>query len=476
MKLTMLGAAKQVSGSMSLLETESLKILIDCGLVQTNDTKKDIIENMKPFNFDPSEIDYVVITHSHIDHCGLIPYLVKRGYTGPILCTEPTMNICSIALVDCAYIWQKELERSLKCKDGKYKTNNTQTLYTIEDAEYAMQFFRGYGFNNEIILDDNVTLTFRNAGHILGAASLEFSVKDKDGYKQKKVIFSGDISGKNDFHPFVKPVEYIDKADYLICESTYGNRKHEKTPVVNTLETIIKDTCIQNRKTILIASFSVQRLQELIWYLYKTYEKNPAFQNIPIYIDTPMGIKVTREVYAKSKEFYNDEALELYDKIGNIFEWDKLEYVNGYKESMALATSVPKIIVASAGMMQAGRIINHIESFLPSKGCTIVLTGFCAIGTFGRKLSDAMENEHKTIQSLSGKKLTIRSNVIKIDGLSGHSDKSDLLKYIGNIKGLKKVILNHGEKESLNILKSELQLKTDTEILIPNKNTSIILK
>ena len=479
MKLTMLGAAKQVSGSMALLETETLKIIIDCGLVQTNNTRKDIIENMKSFNFNPSEIDYCIITHAHIDHCGLVPYLIKSGYTGPVLCTEPTMNICAISLKDCAYIWQKEIERANRSKENKndkMKISSMSTLYTIEEAEEAMTHFRGYSFDKDITLNDEVTLTFRKAGHILGAASLEFTVLEKN-YRTKKVVFTGDISGKNDFHPFIQPLEYIKRADYLICESTYGSKKHIKTNVNKTFTDIIQKTCKEKNKTVLIASFSVQRLQELIWYLYEVYKNHPEFEDIPIYVDTPMGKNVSLNVYAKAIDFYDDTTKKLFENEVNLFEWNKLTFINSVKESQALANGKPKIIISSAGMMQAGRITNHMESFLPAKDCSIVLTGFCAIGTFGRKLLDNIDNGYNTITSIaSGKRLTIRANVIKIDGLSGHADKQELVKYVTNIKGLKRIILNHGEPESLDILRSELQLKMDTEIIIPNKNMTINLK
>lgn len=474
MKITFLGAAKQVSGSMSLYEVGGLKILIDCGLAQTNDTRRDILENNKPFPFNPSEIDYCIITHAHIDHCGKIPFLIKHGFSGPIICTEPTLNICDISLKDCAFIWNKELEKA--SSKSKIKITEKDIPYTIDDAEYAMKFFRGYGFDKEIILNDKVILKLRKAGHILGAASLEFTVQQDNGYKTTKTIFTGDISGKNDFHPFIQPVEYIDKADYLVCESTYGNKKHIKTDVLDALISSIKTTCIGNNKTLLIASFSVQRLQELIWYLYETYQKHPEFNKIPIYIDTPMGIKVSNKVYSHAKEFYNKEALNVINKGINLFEWDKLTYTSDYKDSMLLANGDAKIIISSAGMIQAGRIINHIDSFLPSRGCTVMLTGYCANGTFGKKLLDAVSNNHKTIQSLAGKKLTIRANVVKIDGLSGHADKNSIINYVQNIKGLKKVILNHGEVDAIEELKNELKKSINAEIIIPNKNQIITLK
>lgn len=479
MKVTVLGAAKQVSGSMSLLETDTLKILIDCGLTQTNSPQKDIIKKIE-FDFDPSEINYCIITHAHIDHCGLIPYLIKKGYKGPIICTEPTLNICEIALKDCAYIWSKELERMKKNKD--LNNENLQALYTIEEAEYAIKSFHGYGFNNEIILNDEVSLFFRKAGHILGAASIEFNIKQEiktsDGiqYKTKKVLFTGDISGKNDFHPFIEPVEYIDKADYVICESTYGNKKHTKIDVEQTLTDIIQNTCINNEKTVLIASFSVQRLQEILWYLYHVYKNNSQFRNIPIYVDTPMGTNVSKSVYDTMYEFYNSEAIEKLNNGENILEWNRIIYVGDYTESLALANGQPKIIISSAGMMQAGRITNHIDSFLPSKNCTIVLTGYCAIGTFGRKLLDTINNGNNKIQNLSGKELTIRANIVKIDGLSGHADSNDLVKYITHIKGLKKVILNHGELEALDTLQMKLQQRMNIPIIVANKNSTINLK
>lgn len=487
MKLTLHGAAKHVTGSMSLLEVDNLKILIDCGLLQTNDFIKDIIENSKPFDFDPTEIDYCIVTHAHIDHSGLIPALLKNGYNGPILSTVPTMNICQIALTDCAYIWKRELEHFNKSegkyKNKQYKVDKLYPIYSMEDAQEAVSRFRGYNYDREIVLNDNVSMYFRNAGHILGSASIEFKVREeiktKSGYKyeNKTVVFTGDISGKNDFHPFIKPVEFIEKADYLICESTYGNRNHKKMNPENKLAEIIQETCINNSKTVLMASFSVQRLQEMIWYLFKTYQKHPEFKDIPIYIDTPMGAKVTLDVYSRAQEFYNDDALEVLRDFGDIFkQWSELKYTASYKQSLALQNGVPKIIIASAGMMQAGRITNHIESFLPSKNCTVVLSGYCAVGTFGRKLQDAYDNEHKTIKSLSGSTLHLRANLVKLEGLSGHADQKNLIKYITNIKGLKKIIINHGEKDAMEELKFELSQCLNTEILIPNKNQTITLK
>lgn len=476
MKVTLCGAAKQVTGSMSLLEVNGLKILIDCGLVQTNDFIKDTIENSKPFNFNPEEIDYCIITHAHIDHCGLIPLLIKRGFNAPILATEPTMNICSIALLDCAYIWKREIERFNKNNRYKnYKIKYLTPIYSQEEAKESINYFRDYGYDNEIVLNDTVSFCFRNAGHILGAASLEFKVKQE--YKTKTIVFSGDISGKEDNHPFIKNVSYLNKADYLICESTYGDRKHDKEDTKKKLENIINTTCIKNKKTTLIASFSVQRLQEIIWYLYNIYQKNPEFNSIPIYVDTPMGIKVTLDVYCKSKEFFDKNTKDVFENDKDIFRnWEQLKYINSYKQSLALQNGEPKIIIASAGMMQAGRITNHIESFVPSKGCSVVICGYCAIGTFGRRLLDSYSNGSKKIKSINGKMLNLKSNLFQLFGLSGHADMNGLIDYVTNIKGLKKIIINHGEKNSSEILKSNLNQRLNTEILIPNKNQTINLK
>ena len=312
MKVSFYGAAKQVTGSCELFEVNGLKILIDCGSVQQNDIRLDMLHNMKDFQFDPKTIDYCVITHAHIDHCGLIPYLIKSGYRGPVLCTQATMEIAAISLVDCAFIWQREIEKVSKGIETKKSKNTQKNLllkapYTIEEAELAMNSFRGYGYNTNIQLKNGVSVKFRRAGHILGAASIEFTVQKEDGYKTETVLFTGDISGKNDFHPFIKPVEYIDKANYVICESTYGNRKHKKTNVIQQLSDIISDTCIKNGKTTLISVFSVQRLQEILYYLYKVYEENEIFNVIPIYVDTPMGKLVTEKVYKRSEEFFNDD-------------------------------------------------------------------------------------------------------------------------------------------------------------------------
>lgn len=486
MKLTMLGAAKFVTGSMMLLETESLKIVIDCGLVQTNDTIKDITENGDIYNINPSEIDYLILTHAHIDHAGKIPLLYKKGFNGPILTTEPTMNLCKIALNDCAFIWKREIEKLNKNKKyskrstyrNKINKNNIKPLYTSDDVEDVMMNFRGYGYNKEIILNNEVSIIFHPVGHIMGAASIEVIVNQMNNnyMKQKRIVFSGDISGLHDKHPFIKSVEYINKADYLILESTYGDRKHKKMNVEKKLTEIIKSTCIDRKKTVLIASFSIQRLQELIYYLYDIYKYND-FDDIPIYIDTPMGTKVTLEVYAKMLDFYNDKDKKLIEDEGDLFlNWNQLKYTVSQKQSKNLLNDSPKIIIASAGMMQAGRIIHHIDYYIPSKGCAVVLTGYCAIGTFGRKLLDTLKYSKSSIQGIEGKILDIHAKIFQLDGMSGHADYDDLLKYALNIKNLKKIILNHGDINSINFLKTKLQEKINIPILIPNKGQKITLK
>lgn len=484
MKVSIFGAAKQVSGSMSLYEVDGLKILIDCGLTQENDIRLDMINNIKQFNFNPSELDFVFVTHAHIDHCGLIPYLVKCGYRGPILSTIPTLDICAISLLDCAFIWQREIQKALKSievKKNKVKINNG-TLpcpYTIEEAELAMHYFRGYDFDKEVILNDNVRMYFRHAGHIMGASSLEFHVK-KNEYSEEIVLFTGDISGKKDYHPFVQPVEYIKKADYVICESTYGNKKHNKK--VNPEDFIlekIQNHCINMSSTLLIATFSVQRTQEIIYYLKKIYSKNKnnkELQRIPIYIDSPMSINVTKNVYQKSPEFYGIDNELSNKELQEIFDWEQLTYCETPAESKALANGRPKIILSSAGMMSSGRIVNHIESFLPVKTACVLTSGYCAPETFGGKLMQAVEAGKKKITSVMGHELNIRAEVAKIEGLSGHSDMNSTINYLRNIKGIKKVILNHGELDAINELQKEIKQQLKLDVIVPNLNQTINLK
>ena len=209
-------------------------------------------------------------------------------------------------------------------------------------------------------------------------------------------------------------------------------------------------------------------------YLYKCYEKNQEFNKIPIYVDTPMGKSVSETVYAKSEEFYNDDIDKEYLK--GIFTWDALKFTESPAESMSLANGKAKIILSSAGMMQAGRIVNHIESFLPAKGCSVVLTGYCAVGTFGRKLMDCLASGKKKVQSIMGHELNIRANVYKLEGLSGHSDKNSTINYLSNIKGVKSVILNHGEIDAIEELKSDIENKLRLNVIVPNENQTIRLK
>ena len=481
MKVSFFGAAKQVSGSMIYYEVDNLKILVDCGLTQENDIRLDMINNIKKFNFNPKELNYVFVTHAHIDHCGLIPYLVKCGYRGPILCTIPTLDICAISLLDCAFIWQREIQRALKSievKKNKAKINNGMLVcpYTMEEAELAMNYFRGYDFDKEIILNDNVKMYFRHAGHIMGASSLEFHIR-KDEYKEEIVLFTGDISGKKDYHPFVQPVEYIEKADYVICESTYGNKKHNKK--INPEDFIcekIQKHCINLNSTLLIATFSVQRTQEIIYYLKKIYEKNKEFKRIPIYIDSPMSINVTKNVYQKSPEFYGPDDKLSNKELQEIFDWEQLTYCEDSAQSKSLANGKPKIILSSAGMMSSGRIVNHIESFLPVKNACVLTSGYCAPETFGGKLMQAVAAGKKKINSVVGHELNIRAEVAKIEGLSGHSDMNSTINYLRNIKGIKKVILNHGEIDAIEELQKEIKQQLKLEVIVPNLNQSINLK
>ena len=484
MKVSILGAAKQVPGSMSLYEAGGLKILVDCGMEQTNDVRTDMIKNIKQFPFNPRELDYVIVTHAHIDHCGLIPYLVKCGYRGPILSTIPTLDICAISLVDCAFIWQREIQKALKSIEVKKKTvklNNgmLKCPYSIEEAELAMNYFRGYDFGKEIKLNDDVKLIFRHAGHIMGAASLEFHVR-KNEYEEEVVLFTGDISGKKDIHPFVEPVEYIKKADYVICESTYGNKKHNKSvsPEKFLLDKIQKH-CIDHGKTLLIATFSVQRTQEVIYYLNRIYnanKDNKQLQKIPIYVDSPMSINVTKNVYETSPEFYGNDTGLSKEEMQDILRWDRITYTETPAQSQSLANGNPKIILSSAGMMSSGRIVNHIESFLPVKNACVLLSGYCAPETFGGRLQQAVAAGKTKITSVMGHELNIRADVCKIEGLSGHSDMNSTINYLRNIKGVKKVILNHGEIDAIEQLKDEIEKQLKLNVIVPNLNQTIKLQ
>ena len=464
MDIQFLGAAKMVTGSNYLINMEKYKILVDCGMFQGNAEKEEM--NYKNFDFDPSTIDYLILTHAHIDHSGRIPKLVKDGFRGKILCTKSTYDLSKIMLVDSAKIQESDAnwENKKRQRSGR---KFIEPLYTMSDAEDSLKYFEPYFYDQNIILNEEVTLKFRDAGHILGSSILELWVTENG--ETNKIVFSGDLGMPG--RPIIKDPEFIEDADYLILESTYGDKNHESYNYsTEKLIQIINSTVAKNG-TVLIPSFAVGRTQELIYELNKYYEYNKDIEEhmkVPIYIDSPMAINAT-EVFEMNSNSFSEEAKELILAGDNPFNFQNLRYVRSTEESKALNKSnYPKVIISASGMATAGRIRHHLKHNLWDPNSSLVFVGYQAEGTLGRILLDGVKKV-----KLLGEEIEVNLSIYDLEGFSAHADQKTLLNFISHFKKKpKKIFLVHGEEEPANILSGLIKEKFDIDVIIPNLGDS----
>lgn len=460
MDINLFGAAKMVTGSNFLLRTDKYNILIDCGMFQGS---KDIERlNYEPFPYDPKEIDFLFLTHAHIDHSGRIPKLVKEGFRGRIITTNPTYDLCKIMLIDSAKIQESDVEWENRKRQRAGK-EPIEPLYSMEDAEYCLRYFEPYFYGQRIKINDNIQIRFRDAGHILGSSILEMWIKENN--EEIKIVFSGDLGMPN--RPIIRNPEYIDEADYLIIESTYGNTAHESyEESTEKLIDIINKTVLRGG-TVIIPSFAVGRTQELIYQLNKYYEYNPTIEEhmkIPVYVDSPMAVDAT-EAFKRNSSSFDDEARQLVLRGDNPFEFENLRYVKSQEESMALNKyTFPKVIISSSGMATAGRIRHHLKHNLWDERNSLVFVGYQAEGTLGRILLDGI----KRVKIL-GEEINVKAEIYNLAGFSGHADQPMLLNWIGRFrKKPKKVFLVHGEEEPATALSQEINRIYGIETIIPN--------
>lgn len=472
MNIKFLGAvegAGEVTGSRTLLTTpDGLNILIDFGMIQSNlgNVAETLSWNGRDFEFNIDSIDYLILTHGHYDHTSAVPLLLKRGFRGKIISTAPTADFCRISFPDNAKIMDSECRWANK----RRPKNKLTPLYTIEEAEDAINYIQCYDFNTEIVLSEDVRLELLSAGHMLGACMPK--IKYKTASDSQTIVFTGDTSAKDSSHPFLRVADDIGDTDYLVCESTYGDRTHAKDNPYEILERAIMETCIQNRKTLVIPVFSMQRSSEILWVLREIYLENENLHRIPIYLDSPMAIKA-QEVMDKHREYWGEEWIERDRQLTSLFDWDVLQYIKTFQESKLLSNPHPKVILASSGMASGGRILNHLESFLPSKGCSVMFCGYQAEGTLGRKLVERKQNS----VSINRNQVIIRANVGSFS-MSSHSDKNQTVEWLKTSKRgrLKKILINHGEKDAVISLKKELELHFKTvDVIKPDYNKIIKL-
>lgn len=469
MKFISYGAAQQVTGSMHLLELENgFKVLVDCGL-DYETKKKSLTDSNRFFDFDIHSIDVVILSHAHIDHSGNLPNLIKQGYEGQILCTAPTYDFCSHLLMDSVNVQISELNKNnSKGKRRKPKaTNASDLLYTQKDVMETMRRMVTFDFHKEVELAEGIHFTFIPAGHILGAASILFRVVENG--KETRFGFTGDL-GRRDANLVVNP-EPMDRIDYLVCESTYGGKLHLDTESPEEiLMKHIQTTCIDKRGRLIIPAFSVGRTQAIIYSLHKLY-KEGRFNNINVYVDSPLAIESTG-IYSKYHAYLNDDAREFLRTNGSLFDFPLLFEVENMRESEALINNYdPCIIVSAAGMVEGGRIVEHVYNNLQNPQSAILIAGYCAEGTLGWQLKQP--DPYVTIR---GKQIPKYCEISSTDIFSSHPGHQMLMDYVHQYKpeSLKKVFLVHGEQKSLDAFQDALSKDGyNVEITVKEKNYKV---
>lgn len=429
MKVLFEGAAKEVTGSCIYIKDDSVDFLVDCGFFQGENS---YLRNLEDFSFDPKQIDFVLLTHAHLDHCGRLPLLFNRGFRGRIYSTKATKELALLILEDLRKV-HSEIDFNLNAIKGSFRCFD-------------------YGEENEIF--SGIKIRFRDAGHILGSSIIELWKNDK------KIVFSGDLG--NDRSPIMRDTEMIDEADYVFIESTYGGKIHpSREEGSKKLKEIVLKT-IKDKSTLIIPTFALERTQEMIYELNYLVE-NKKIPHIKVFLDSPLAIKANN-IYKKHKELYDNEALEAIEKGDDIFEFfDFEETLSGEDSQRAIQAESPKIILAGSGMCEGGRIPTYLKIYLKDKKSYLLFISFQAKGTNGRRI---LEGDKEI--DIDGKKYRVGIKVDAIHSFSSHADQKKLLKWVGNIKGVKKIFIEHGEEDQSVILKENIK---NIETIIPDEKS-----
>jgi len=441
MNITFCGAATGVTGSCHLVSTDKYKILLDCGQFQGGDDSD--AANRAEFPFNPAEIDCVVLSHAHIDHCGRLPLLVKRGFKGMIYCTDATADLLDVMLKDAAHICEQDAERDNR-KNKRAGRPLQEPLFDTNDALVTLTHVEPVIYDTLVVLNEQMKIVFNDAGHILGSAIVELWVSEGD--RTSKLVFSGDIGMGG--RPIINNPKKIKTADYLIMETTYGDRLHEpsRESVERLLQIIYSTT--QGGGNVVIPSFAVGRTQELLYELNKVYDGNSPYtdklKDVPVYVDSPMAITAT-EVFRSNAQVYNSEMREYILSGDHPLDFRGLHYSRTSQESQAInIDTVPKVIISASGMCDAGRIRHHLKHNLWEAKNAVVFVGYQAEGTLGRTLLDGAKEV-----KLFGEAIAVNAQIYSLQGFSGHADRDGLFDWLsGFTKKPQKIFLVHGEKNA----------------------------
>jgi len=451
MKLTFLGGVGTVTGSKYLLEIGTRKILIDCGLFQGY--KQLRLRNWTPLPIDPATIDAVILTHAHIDHSGYLPLLVRNGFKGPVYCTDATRDLCSILLPDSGFLQEKDAENANR--KGYTKHKPAKALYTKKDAENALKLLKPRDFNSDLVLADDLIIRFLPAGHILGAAIVQITAGST------KIVFSGDLGRRND--PIMLAPTAIADADYLVVESTYGDRLHGD---VDALEQIVKtviSTAAQGG-TLLIPSFAVGRAQLLLFYL-NVLKKQKRIPDLPVFLDSPMAINAS-EMFCQHAQYQRLSAEQCRDTCA------VATYTRSVEDSKALASvMVPKIIISASGMATGGRVLHHLKQYAPDHRNTILFAGYQAGGTRGATIVSGAQHV-----KIHGRHIDIKARIEHLDMLSAHADQDGILRWLKQFDHPPtKTFITHGEAAASDALRLKIEEELKWDCHIPDYREDVIL-
>ena len=468
MHLSFHGAARQVTGSCHLLTLDDgFTVLMDCGLYQGYD------KEMKDFNatwtFDPASVDVVVLSHAHIDHSGRLPKLVKDGFKGQVYATHATRSLCNILLLDSAHIQEKDAEyynRRMTKRKGEGNFEPREALYDQRDVQETMRRFVALPYDRYFYLHDGVRLEFRDAGHILGSASV--SLRVGRGSEEVRVGFTGDIGRPE--RPILRDPQAMEPQDFLLSESTYGNREHEDRPAEKAkFLRIIKRTCEEKGGKLIIPAFSVGRTQEIVYLLDQLENEGKLSRRIPVYVDSPLATNATG-IYGGHPECYDQDLQDYLLRDPNPWGFNTLRYTQKLEESKALNTlKGPAIIISASGMGNAGRIKHHLANHLPDKKNTAFIVGYCAPGTPGARLRDGEE----TVK-LFGEEIPVNADVEVMDSFSAHADKTEMSRFLQNQQAAR-LFLVHGEYGGQQAFAEQLRREGHGEVAIPDLHTRVDL-
>ena len=459
MKIHFVGAAQTVTGSMHLLEVNGYKFLLDCGLYQGK--RKLAFEINRNFDlFDPAEIDFVILSHAHIDHSGNLPTLVKKGFTGKIFTTFATRDLCTVMLRDSGHIQEKDVEYVNK-KRKKQGKNLFEPLYTVEDADKALEHFVGINYHHEFEIAEGISVTFADAGHILGSAVTLLTLNENG--KIINLGFTGDLGRPN--MPILKDPEKIPDVDIMISESTYGNKLHDDpTNTKGVMIDVIKKAYARKSK-IIIPAFSVGRTQELVYEFHKIFENGEA-PRIPVYVDSPLSVNAT-SVFRVHPECFDSETSEFLMKNEDPFGFNRLTYITEVEDSKRLnELSGPMIIISSSGMCEAGRIQHHLANNIENPNNIIMMVGYSAQNTLGRKIMDGEERV-----KIFGEEYELKAEVVVLNSFSAHADYKEMLNYFNQFdkERIQKFFLVHGDPEQQEPFKNRLLANGFKNVIIPSK-------